>query len=378
MECWADVRKKNLRCAFTSLPISSYNSDMSELTIPQELLDEASKDSFIGNRLTVSPDHKPLLFHDENGTPIGFQLPSKSKSLNRPMTGSIFISQKHRNKGYATQALAAFLEEHPDAVSFVNRKNTASRAAHAKAGWTDTERGVIGNRKATVWSRKLAAITSEDIARSLSEGGHRSTITSQDIADLAKAYRDTEKEHTKFHVPIGAGVGGLLGSGLGAWAFKPQHPVLGAVVGLGAGGGFGALSGYLHRRKRLNMKENLGRELGLVAQRGLSKESSMHKTASQIADDVIYKIAMRLPGLEIIQAVGRSNKNPLDMALRLKKVQALREAPDSVRELERRMRRRPLRDFSKFGPSNGPLFNRGTGPTDPITKKRIPLSAWPS
>ena len=201
---------------------------MSELTIPQELIDEASKDSFIGNRLSLSPDHKPLLFHNENNEPIGFQLPGKSKKLHKPMTGSIFISKKHRGKGYATQALAQFLEQHPDGVSFINRKNVASQRAHTKAGWKDSGAGIPGHRNATVWIKK-SSITEEDILQGLA-GEPARDISPEEMAELAQAYKDRAREATKWHIPINAAGGAVAGGGLGALFGIPKTKLLGALL----------------------------------------------------------------------------------------------------------------------------------------------------
>lgn len=130
---------------------------MQDMHIPQELYEEAKTDPFIGNRLGVPKDHKPIVFLNKKHEVVGFQLPGTSKAFNSPMTGSIYISKKHRGKGYGSEALANFLREHPDGVSYVHKKNEASRAAHAKAGWEDTGRREKGHRGASVWMKKKEA-----------------------------------------------------------------------------------------------------------------------------------------------------------------------------------------------------------------------------
>jgi hypothetical protein len=84
----------------------------------------------------------------------------------------------------------------------------------------------------------------------------------------------------------------------------------------------------------------------------------MQKTAEQIARDVLKKLAFKLPGLALLQAVGKANKNPGDLALRAGKVQALRGASDSFRELERNFRR-PSIDLSPFFGTRGSGFSGG-------------------
>jgi len=84
----------------------------------------------------------------------------------------------------------------------------------------------------------------------------------------------------------------------------------------------------------------------------------MQKTAEEIATVVLLKLAFRVPGLAALNAVGRANKNPGNLALRAAKVTALREAPETVRSLER-MFRRPPRDLSTFYATTGSAFGGG-------------------
>lgn len=106
----------------------------------------------------------------------------------------------------------------------------------------------------------------------------------------------------------------------------------------------------------------------------------MQKTASQLSDEVLMKLsraeAIRLP-LEFLGAVGKANRNPANLELRAAKARAMQAASDHERQLEYLLRRSPRRDFTKFKPSSGPLFNRGWG-SMPFEKKQLPpLSAWP-
>lgn len=124
---------------------------METVDIPKEIMDEARADKWIGKRLKVHPEFQPRAIMCD-GEVAGFMLPGRTSKTNEVMTGSLFIGSKFRKKGLAEAALRAFAEENPNAVSFVNENNTASRAAHRKAGWADTKRRVQGNRKATVWT----------------------------------------------------------------------------------------------------------------------------------------------------------------------------------------------------------------------------------
>lgn len=134
-----------------------------------------------------------------------------------------------------------------------------------------------------------------DIMHGLSDEMPERSITPDEIAELARLYRENERERTKFHVPTSAVGAGLVGSGLGALLGGKGHRGVGALAGAGIGGGLGALSGHRHRKYKMKVQENLGRELGLAAMGKQSplvmgKEGAMHKTASQIADEVLAKL----------------------------------------------------------------------------------------
>jgi hypothetical protein len=87
----------------------------------------------------------------------------------------------------------------------------------------------------------------------------------------------------------------------------------------------------------------------------------MQKTASQIADEVLVKLSMRMPFSKQLSAVRRANLNPADVALQAEKKQVLREGSDTFRTYERhsRGRIRP-KNFSQFDKPVGSLWTQGT------------------
>ena len=101
----------------------------------------------------------------------------------------------------------------------------------------------------------------------------------------------------------------------------------------------------------------------------------MNKTASQIASYVLVKIAARVPGLSILNAVGKANKNPANKLLREGKIQALRGATPTVRDYELALRRAP-KELGQFSPSPGPLFSQGTSPMGMPVKTPANPQAW--
>lgn len=268
-----------------------------ESVIPAELLQEAAKDRYIGRRMSIDPEFAPIALHDGDKV-VGFHLPGRTHRDGKVYTGSVFVSKEHRGKGYATQALKSFLEQHPDAISFVNRSNLPSIRAHEKAGYKDTGKRVMGNRRATVWSRKAAsfiknaAITSTEIMQGLSDQMPERPITPAEVEELARYYREMERERTKFHIPTSVVGAGLAGSGIGAFLGGPKSRLTGALAGAAIGGGIGGLSGYRHRKFKMKVQEDLGRELGRAAMEGRYPQAWTKKTASEIADAVISKLTV--------------------------------------------------------------------------------------
>jgi hypothetical protein len=220
----------------------------------------------------VSDEFPPIPIKHEDKV-VGFQLPGRSKRTGNIYTGSIYVGKEHRKKGIATQALRSFLEAHPEAISYVHNDNKISQRAHARAGWENTKKKVMGNRRATVW-KKQAGISYDEILRGLSGESPQRSIPPEEVAELAKAYRDAEAKQTLMNIPVGVGVGGMLGGGLGAALGGSGNRLSGGLAGLGAGGLFGGIAGHLRRNRQLETRENLGRELGTIAQRGLPPESA--------------------------------------------------------------------------------------------------------
>lgn len=269
------------------------------VTIPEELLAEAKEDPWIGKRMRLHEGFSPIAFTNEEGEVTGFQLPGKSAKTGKTITGTVYVGKKHRGNGYAAQALRSFFEEHPDAVSYVNKLNKASISAHRKAGLSDTGIQVPGNRKASVWAKKKEAVMEK---------------TSALMAYLGYL------EKTAQQMPE-----------------EERYP--GCRSGIGAGG--------------------LGR--GNFRMKGLC---------------VMNKVAMRLRGARLLEAMGKAYKNPADIALRQLKIDALRAASPAEREIARQMAgRSPLipKTFAGFGSAAVPGGRVGVMPQLPT---RGPASLW--
>ena len=78
----------------------------------------------------------------------------------------------------------------------------------------------------------------------------------------------------------------------------------------------------------------------------------MQKTASQIADEVLMKLSMKMPFSGLLNTVGRANANPTNLAARAEKITALKNAPDAARDIERnfrpgRYKRKALSSFDR-------------------------------
>jgi hypothetical protein len=222
---------------------------MPDMHIPQELFEEAKADPFIGNRLGVPKGHKPVVFLNDKHEVVGFQLPGVSQRFNKPMTGSVYIAKKHRGNGYGTEVLANFLREHPEGVSYVNKKNEASRAAHAKAGWEDTGRREKGHRGATVWMKKKKEANMTKQA---------STIADRVLAKIGSLTTSTSSAVSKSNI-----TGKSLGN------VQPPKPLAKVHPGAIASG-----------QAPVQPEQQQGFEV-----------TSAHKTASQIAAIVLRKLS---------------------------------------------------------------------------------------
>ena len=88
----------------------------------------------------------------------------------------------------------------------------------------------------------------------------------------------------------------------------------------------------------------------------------MTKTASQIADEVLMKLSMKMPYSGLLATVGKANANPANLAARAEKVTALRNAPDAARNVERDFRpgRHKRKALSAFERPQGELWAQGT------------------
>jgi GNAT superfamily N-acetyltransferase len=121
--------------------------------IPQALWDEARKDPG-WSRPLVFNRNKPLLPIKEDGVVVGFHMPTDTCSLGKPSTGNIYVAKAHRKKGVAKRVLAAYLKKHPDCVSFINKKNKASKEAHTAAGFEFSKIRSKNDKDTEVWVGK--------------------------------------------------------------------------------------------------------------------------------------------------------------------------------------------------------------------------------
>jgi hypothetical protein len=105
----------------------------------------------------------------------------------------------------------------------------------------------------------------------------------------------------------------------------------------------------------------------------------MQKTSAQIADEVLFKLSMRMPFAREISLVRKANLNPADLALQAQKKQLLREGSNSFRTYEQQSRGkiRP-KSFSDFDRPQGALWAQGTKVRETPYKPPVLLTSFGS
>jgi len=120
---------------------------------------------------------------------------------------------------------------------------------------------------------KYAAVTNEEIAAGLGGTPMRPDISEDDVRALSSMMKERAL-HESRNAPLKGGLGGgalgaLMGAGMAGVAGKGgRGTAIGALLGTAGGGGLGYLLGRSHRKGRGIMAENLGEDLGGIAQTG--------------------------------------------------------------------------------------------------------------
>jgi len=121
--------------------------------------------------------------------------------------------------------------------------------------------------------RKYAAITNEEIAAGLGGTPMRPDISEDDVRALSSMMKERAL-HESRNAPLKGGLGGgalgaLMGAGMAGAAGKGgRGTAIGALLGTAGGGGLGYLLGRSHRKGQGITAENLGEDLGGIAQTG--------------------------------------------------------------------------------------------------------------
>jgi hypothetical protein len=120
--------------------------------------------------------------------------------------------------------------------------------------------------------QKRAAITNEEIASGLGGSPMRPDISEDDVRALSSMMRERALHQSRYaplkHGLGGGALGGLLGLSFGAAGNSGRIGAGGALLGSAIGGGLGYLSGRSHKKMQGQFGENLGEDLGGIAQTG--------------------------------------------------------------------------------------------------------------
>lgn len=156
-------------------------------------------------------------------------------------------------------------------------------------------------------------ISYDDVMRGLYGEPPEREITPEEVEELARAYRDEEDRRTKMHIPLGGIFGGGVGGALGLLAGGPKHKLLGGLLGGGVGAGLGGWAGHLRRQHSMGVHEDMGREMGQIAQRGMLSDSTyapiiqdMKHSSEKIAEEVLRKLASGM-GMSLYSPPGTSS-----------------------------------------------------------------------
>lgn len=108
------------------------------MDIPIEMLQKADKDKYLDGYVLNGDTRKDRLGILHNNKIIGFLTPrlGSGKALDAWRTGTIYISEQHRGKGYGKQAIKEFFKDKPKGVAFVDPDNTPSRRSFEGSGFT--------------------------------------------------------------------------------------------------------------------------------------------------------------------------------------------------------------------------------------------------